>query len=29
LWPRNGSPNESWVHRPNGEYVLKANGRRL
>jgi hypothetical protein len=29
LWPCNGSPNEIWIHRPNGEYVLKANGGKL
>jgi hypothetical protein len=29
LWPCNGSPNEIWVHKSNGEYVLKANHGKL
>ncbi|HXL96574.1 MAG TPA: RICIN domain-containing protein [Streptosporangiaceae bacterium] len=29
LWPCNGSPNETWIHGSNGEYVLKANGYKL
>jgi hypothetical protein len=29
LWPCNGSANEIWVHKSNGEYVLKANGGKL
>jgi hypothetical protein len=29
LWPCNGSPNEIWIRRSNGEYVLKANGYKL
>lgn len=27
--PCNGSANEIWVHKSNGEYVLKANGSSL
>jgi alpha-galactosidase len=29
LWPCDGSPNEIWIRRSNGEYVLKANGYKL
>jgi len=29
LWPCNGSPNEIWIHKPDGEYVLKVNGYKL
>ena len=29
LWSCNGSANEIWIHRSNGEYALKANGGKL
>jgi hypothetical protein len=29
LWPCDAGPTEIWVHRPDGEYVLKANGHKL
>ena len=29
LWRCNGSANEIWVHKPAGEYALKANGAKL
>lgn len=29
LWPCNGSPNEIWIRKSSGEYVLKANGYKL
>jgi hypothetical protein len=29
LWTCNGSANEIWIHRSNGEYVEKANGYKL
>lgn len=29
LWTCNGGPNEIWIHKSNGEYVLKANGYKL
>ena len=29
LWTCNGGPNETWIHKTNGEYVLKANGYKL
>jgi len=29
LWPCSGAPNEIWLHRPGGEYVLNANRYRM
>ena len=29
LWPCDGSQNEVWVHRSDGEYVLKAGGGKM
>jgi ricin-type beta-trefoil lectin protein len=29
LWPCNGSPNEIWIRKSNGEYALKADGYKL
>jgi hypothetical protein len=29
LWKCDGSPNEIWRHKSNGEYALKANGYKL
>jgi Ricin-type beta-trefoil lectin domain len=29
LWNCNGSANEIWIHKTDGEYVLKANGYKL
>ena len=29
LWACDGAPNEIWLHKSNGEYVLKANGYKL